>query len=162
MWLPSSVPERSAQLLFSFPPPVFCWDKWDNWDKSPKALPIGLLAFAFCIFLVGRHRDTVGQLSFRTYQDGKSAAQGHLSPAPFRVPGREKRAWPLPDGFRQSRRIAGTLQRPGDPDHKSLKRSESWLSRILPQRARPLPPSAEADRQKAGHRRLSRRPALSA
>ncbi len=34
----------------SFPPLIFHWDKWDNWDKSPKALPIGNLAFSFCIF----------------------------------------------------------------------------------------------------------------
>jgi len=56
----------------AFPPCFFHWDKWDNWDKSPKALPIGNLVFPSCIFIVGQHWDTVGQLSCRTYQDGKA------------------------------------------------------------------------------------------
>ena len=53
-------------------PSIFHWDNWDNWDKSPKALPIGRLAFSFCIFSVGQHWDRVGQISFRTYQDEKT------------------------------------------------------------------------------------------
>jgi hypothetical protein len=67
---------------FSFLPLVFHWDKWDNWDKSPKALSIGNIWFSFCIFSVGQHRDKVGQISCRTYQDGKSAAQGYLPGTP--------------------------------------------------------------------------------
>lgn len=61
--------EINAPLSY---PLIFHWDKWDNWDKSPNALPIGRLAFSLCIFSVGQHWDTVGQLSIRTRQDGKA------------------------------------------------------------------------------------------